>query len=280
MVNKEHNEISIRRQCFLLGVTRSNLYYAPRPVSNDSVLANEIHEIWLEMTSNGYRKITHELRIKGYEINHKKVLRIMRDMRIQAIYPKPKTTVINQEHKKYPYLLRDLVIDHPNQVWASDITYVKLLQGFVYLVAIIDLHSRYIIGWTLSNTMEADVCVELLQNTLNRGVKPEIINTDQGVQFTSDAWVTLAESNDILVSMDGIKRWADNIIIERYWRTIKYEHILLHDYSSIKEARQSIGEYIEKYNNRRLHQSLQYKTPAMVYFGRQYNNAKLDLIFH
>jgi putative transposase len=232
------------------------------------------------MTSNGYRKITRELRIKGYEINHKKVLRIMRDMRIQAIYPKPKTTVINQEHKKYPYLLRDLLIDHPNQVWASDITYVKLLQGFVYLVAIIDLHSRYIVGWTLSNTMEADVCAELLQNTLNRGVKPDIINTDQGVQFTSDAWITTAENNNILVSMDGIKRWADNIIIERYWRTIKYEHILLHDYSSMKEARQSIGEYIEKYNNRRLHQSLQYKTPAMVYFGSQYNNAKLDLIFH
>lgn len=280
MVNKEHNEISIRRQCFLLGVTRSNLYYIPRPAPNDSILANEIHEIWLDMTSNGYRKITRELRVKGYEINHKKVLRIMRDMRIQAIYPKPKTTVINQEHKKYPYLLRDLVIDHPNQVWASDITYVKLLQGFVYLVAIIDLHSRYIVGWTLSNTMEADVCAELLQNTLNRGIKPEIINTDQGVQFTSDAWVTLAESNNILVSMDGIKRWADNIIIERYWRTIKYEHILLHDYSSIKEARQSIGAYIEKYNNRRLHQSLQYKTPAMVYFDSRYNNAKLDLIFH
>lgn len=280
MVSKEHNHISIRRQCFLLGVTRSSLYYVPKPLPNDSILANDIHEIWLDMTSNGYRKITLELRAKGHEINHKKVLRIMRNMRIQAIYPKPKTTMINQQHKKYPYLLRDLVIGHANQVWASDITYVKLPQGFVYLIAIIDWHSRYIVGWTLSNTMEADVCAELLQNTLNRGVKPEIINTDQGVQFTSDVWVTLAESNNILVSMDGIGRWADNIIIERYWRTIKYEHILLHDYSSMKEARQSIGAYIEKYNNRRLHQSLQYKTPAMVYFGSQHNNAELDLISH
>jgi putative transposase len=268
MVDAGHGQLSLRRQCALLGVTRSSLYYQHRGPVNESLLANEIMELWLEDVSGGYRKITKGLRRKGYEINHKRVLRMMRTMRIQAIYPKPRTTIPNNQHKKYPYLLRDLNITRPNQVWATDITYIKIAGGFVFLVAIIDIHSRFIISWSLSTTMEVDFCIQTLENALQQQVKPDILNTDQGVQFTSLAWVGLVEGNGIKVSMDGIGRWVDNVFIERFWRTLKYEHVLLYAFESVKEARKSIGQFIERYNYKRLHQSLGYQTPAEVYLAQ------------
>jgi len=218
------------------------------------------------MPSYGYRKITEELQQQGYDINHKKVLRIMREMHLQAIYPKPKTTIHNPNHKIYPYLLRDLAITHPNQVWATDITYIKTPNGFMYLVAIIDIYSRFILSWSLSNTLDTQFCENALNEAFIWG-KPEILNTDQGCQFTSMAWINLVESNEVKVSMDGRGRWADNVFIERFWRTLKHEHVLIYAFESVSEMKTSIGHFIKIYNYRRLHQSLGYKTPAEFYFS-------------
>jgi len=265
MIDNEHRQLSIRKQCSLLGVARSNIYYCPKAPPNESVLANEIREIWLEMPCYGYRKITKELQRRDHEINHKKVRRMMRDMRIMAIYPKPRTTIVNSEHKKYPYLLRGLIIIGPNHVWETDITYIRLPSGFVYLIAIIDVFSRFILSWSLSTTLETDFCIEAFKSALQSWPRPEILNTDQGVQFTSSEWIKRVEAAGIKVSMDGIGRWADNIFIERFWRTAKHEYILLHSFETVKIARRAIGEFIDIYNYKRLHQSLEYLTPAEVY---------------
>jgi putative transposase len=265
MINKEHELLSIRKQCSLLDISRSNIYYCPEAPRDEAMLANEIHEIWLDMPVYGYRKITKELQRRGYLVNHKKVRRMMRDMRIMAIYPKPKTTIINIEHKKYPYLLRDMKIIARNQVWAIDITYIRLPSGFVYLIAIIDAFSRFIVSWSLSTTLEVGCCLEVLESALQNWPRPEILNTDQGVQFTSSDWIKAVEAAGTKVSMDGVGRWADNIIIERFWRTAKHEYILLHSFKTVKEVRKAIGEFIEIYNYKRLHQSLDYLTPAEVY---------------
>lgn len=265
MVNKEHELLSVRKQCSLLGVSRSNIYYCPEAPPDEAMLANEIHEIWLDMPVYGYRKITKELQRRGYKVNHKRTRRMMRDMRIMAIYPKPKTTVINIQHKKYPYLLRELKIVSRNHVWAIDITYIRLPSGFVYLIAIIDIFSRFIVSWSLSTTLEVDFCLEALESALQNWLRPEILNTDQGVQFTSSEWIKTVETAGIKVSMDGVGRWADNIFIERFWRTAKHEYILLHSFKTVKEARKAIGEFINIYNYKRLHQSLGYATPAEVY---------------
>ena len=269
MIDNEHEHLSVRKQCNMLNIHRSNLYYQLRkPIIDESILANEIHELWLEMPYYGYRRITAELQNRGHDINHKRVLRMMRDMRIQALYPKPRTTMVNSQHKKYPYLLRGLMIKGPNHVWATDITYIKMPEGFVYLIAIIDVYSRYLVSWSISNNMEVEFCLSLLQNTLQLGTRPEILNTDQGAQFTSNNWILCVETYKIKVSMDGIGRWADNIFIERFWRTLKYEHVLLCGFQTIKEVRDSIGKFIDTYNHKRLHQSLGYKTPAEVYLKR------------
>ena len=188
----------------------------------------------------------------------------MRDMNLQALYPKPKTTLHNPDHKIYPYLLRDLEIIRPNQAWATDITYIRMPHGFMYLVAIIDLFSRYIMGWNFSNTLSADFCKEMLQEAFLKA-HPEILNTDQGCQFTSAGWIDLVTSNRVKVSMDGKGRWADNIYIERFWRTLKHEHVLIHAFETVKAAKTSIGAFIDIYNNKRLHQSLGYRTPAEMY---------------
>jgi putative transposase len=265
MVDSEHADLSVRRQCTALGINRSNLYYRCIQGPDEAELANEIHELWLSMPAYGYRKITEELQRRGCIINHKRILRMMRDMRIQAMYPRPRTSISNREHKKYPYLLRDLTISYANHVWATDITYIKLSSGYVYLIAIIDIYSRFIVAWGLSNTLEADFCVNTLEEALQKGKSPLILNTDQGVQFTSDAWIECVKGNFIQVSMDGIGRWADNIFIERFWRTVKHEHVLLYCFETLKSARDSIGRFIDLYNHKRLHQSLGYKTPAEVY---------------
>jgi putative transposase len=273
MIDKGLDQISIRKQCLLLGVFRSNIYYCPKTAEDESILANEIHEIWLAMPMYGYRKITKELQRRGYDINHKRVMRIMCDMCIVAIYPRPKTSISNAQHRKYPYLLRDVKIVRIDQVWQTDITYIKLASGFVYLMAIIDVYSRFVVSWSISLTLEVGACLEVLDMALQKGRKPEILNTDQGVQFTSSEWIKMVENADLMVSMDGIGRWADNIFIERFWRTAKYECILLYSFKNVKEARKVIDEFIEIYNGKRLHQSLNYLTPEEVYLkNKNYMN--------
>lgn len=265
-IDHSHAQLSIREQCLLINLPRSAVYYKKRIDESDPIFTNLIFEIWLEMPSNGYRKITEELRRRGYEINHKRVLRLMRESKIQAMYPRPNTSLRNEKHAIYPYLLSGLVISRPNQIWSTDITYIKINNGWMYLVAIIDLYSRHIIAWRLSNTMDASFCLDMLEEALTVG-KPEILNTDQGSQYTCDAWIRMVQNNGIKVSMDGKGRWADNIIIERFWRTLKHENILLHVFDTVAELKELISTFIYKYNNRRLHQSLGYKTPAEIYQG-------------
>jgi len=264
MIEMNHESLSIRRQCSLLEVNRSTLYYEAVEAAEDTRVANEIHELWLEVPFYGYRRITAELRRRGSSINPKRVLRLMREMNLQALYPRPKTTIRSSKDQIYPYLLRGLEINRPNQVWATDITYIKMPVGFAYLVALIDVHSRYVVSWRLSNTMDTHFCLEMLEEALLYAY-PEILNTDQGSQFTSCDWIGRVKGAGILVSMDGKGRWVDNVIIERFWRTLKHEHVLLHSFENLRQARQSIGSFIELYNNRRLHQSLGYRTPAEIY---------------
>lgn len=250
----------------LLDIPRSSIYYEIRTNESDALFANLISEIWLEFPMYGYRKITHELQRRNYDINHKRVLRLMRDANIQAMYPRPNTSMRNKQHKIYPYLLYEFVISRPNQVWATDITYIKIPAGWMYLVALIDLYSRKIIAWRLSNTLEVAFCLDMLENALRHG-KPEILNTDQGSQYTCEQWIKMVQDNGIKISMDGKGRWADNIIIERFWRTLKHEHILLYVFDTVQNLKKSIESFIHVYNNKRLHQNLGYKTPAEIYGG-------------
>jgi len=219
----------------------------------------------------GYRRITAELHRRGHSVNHKKILRLMNDMNLEALYPKPKTTISSPNNKIYPYLLRGLQIARPDQVWSTDITYIRMPSGFIYLVALLDIYSRFILAWQFSNTLDTGFCLDMLDHGLAQG-KPEILNTDQGSQFTSTAWIERVEESGARVSMDGRGRWADNIYSERFWRTLKHEHILLHSFNTVSVAQQSIGEFIDTYNHKRLHQSLGYKTPAEVYFNEPKNN--------
>lgn len=267
MVNTQYSGLSIRRQCELLATARSTHYYEQTPRRDDTDLANEIHDIWMGMPYYGYRKITAELRRRGHDINHKRVSRIMGVMNIRALYPKPKTTMVSPDHKIYPYLLRDVQIVHPDQAWSTDITYIRMPNGFVYLVALIDISSRYVLAWRISNTLDKTFCLDMLAHALKFG-RPEIINTDQGCQFTSLDWINMVQRNGILVSMDGRGRWVDNVYIERLWRTIKYEHVYLYSFDTVNELKRSMGEFIDTYNTRRLHQSLGYRTPAEVYLGK------------
>lgn len=252
-----------------MGLNRSAVYYKTSE-SNDSELANLIYEIWLRAPVYGYRKITAELHRQGFSINHKKVFRIMQEMNIKALYSKPNLSRQNIQNRKFPYLLKDIKIIYPNQVWATDLTYIKLSGGFVYLIAIIDWFSRFIIDWQISNTMDVELCL----NSLNRALKvnrPLIFNTDQGSQFTSELWLNRLEQENIKISMDGKGRWADNIVIERFWKTLKYEGAFLHELDTIKKTNKIVGEFINWYNSERVHQSLNYKTPKEVYFEGRLN---------
>ena len=250
----------------MIDVPRSTVYYKERINATDAIFTNLISEGWLRKSYYGYRKITEELRRDGYNINRKRVLRLMREANIQAMYRRPNTSIRNEKHKIYPYLLSGLVIDHPNQVWATDITYIKTHTGWMYLVAMIDLYSRYIVAWRLSNTLETTFCLDMLEDALRVG-KPEIINTDQGSQYTSDEWISIVKEHGIKISMDGKGRWADNIIIERFWKTLKYENILLYIFDTVLELKDSIRSFIQVYNDERFHQSLGYKTPTEIYTG-------------
>lgn len=281
LIDVEHKQLSVRRQCELLAVNRSTLYYeASLKTDDEASLLNEIRDIWERRPFYGYRRITKELKSRGYRVNRKRVQRLMVSGGIQAIYPGPNTSRQNKLHKKYPYLLRDRAITQANQAWMVDITYLRLAQGFVYLVALIDVYSRYIVGWQLSNTLETTFCIEALKSGLALAI-PEIVNSDQGCQFTSAEWINCLEEQNIKISMTGKGRCLDNIYIERFWRSVKREEFYLNDYVSVKALKKAIGAYIEFYNNKRWHQSLNYKTPADVYFGKleKENGERMDRYF-
>jgi putative transposase len=258
--------LDLKKRCFLLNCARSTLYYQSKPPINDDVkIMNHIREIYQQTPFYGYRRITVALRQDGFLVNHKKVQRLMRLAGMKAIYPGKRTTIRNPEHKIFPYLLRDLIIERPDQVWQVDITYIKMRQGFVYLVCLIDVFSRKIMGWKLSIFLDTESCLEALNRALHQST-PEIINSDQGSQFTSVAWVkAVTEGDKILISMDGKGRWADNVYIERLWRTIKYEDVFLNSYDTVDQARVSIGNFINFYNQKRFHQALNYHTPNDIY---------------
>jgi putative transposase len=269
LIDFNDSKLSIQKQCDLLSIPRSSFYYKSTKEGDiDNWLMNEIYEIWMKYPFYGYRRITAILNRSGYHVNDKKIRRIMKLMDLQAIYPKKKTTFANKEHKIYPYLLRDLIINKSDQVWATDITYIKMSKGFVYLVVLIDLFSRKIINWQLSTTMEKEFCIEMLEIAL-LNKKPEIVNSDQGSQFTSKEWIEVLTNNNIKVSMDGKGRCIDNILMERFWRSIKQEEIYIKPCDDVIEIRKNIKKYINFYNQERPHQSLEYQTPDEVYFGKE-----------
>ena len=269
MLEPDHDRISLRRQCDLLGLSRSTAYYRPC-VENPAHLAlKEAIEAQYTLTPfYGSVRMTAQLRRGGWHVNIKRVRRLMREMGLSAVYPRPRLSLSNQAHPKYPYLLRDVRVDRPDQVWASDVTYIRLRGGFAYLTAVMDWCSRYVLSRELSNTLDAVFCVEALERALTIS-KPQIFNTDQGVQFTSGAFTRLLESRGVAISMDGRGRVFDNIFSERLWRTVKYEEVYLHHYEDMDEAWACLARYFAFYNCERLHQSLEWRTPHEVYFATQ-----------
>ena len=258
------------RQCELLGISRSTYYYRPRPISELNLeLMRLIDEQYTKTPFYGVPRMTAWLRRQGYEINHKRVERLMKLMGLEAVYPKRRLTVASKEHKIYPYLLRGVEIKEPDQVWSADITYIRMLRGFLYLVAVMDWYSRYVLAWEVSISMEKEFCLEALDKALKISC-PETFNTDQGSQFTSREFTGRLETYGIAISMDGRGRVFDNIFIERLWRTVKYEEVYLHDYGNVGEAKEGLSRYFEFYNNERIHSSLGNLTPQEVYFkGRK-----------
>jgi len=268
MIDINHPTLSIRRQCELIGLNRSTFYRQPVGESPlNLALMGLIDKEYTRTPFYGYRKMTVRLNKKhGYDVNHKRVARLMAKMGLQAIYPRPKTTISHPQHKKYPYLLRNQEINRPNQVWAADITYVPMPQGFIYLVAIMDWFSRFVVAWQISNTLDGASSVDALQQALLQG-QPEIFNTDQGVQFTAHAFTQKLEDAGIRISMDGRGRVFDNIFVERLWRTVKYEDIYIKEYATVPVLFTGLSDYFDLYNYERPHQSLDYSTPADVHFA-------------
>jgi putative transposase len=268
LVERYHPAISIRRQCELLGVNRSGLYYEPVGESEENLLLMRLlDEQYTRTPFYGSRKMTEWLVTEGHAVNRKRVSRLMELIGIQAVYPKAKLSQPGEGHRIYPYLLRGAKVERVNQVWSTDITYVRMAQGFLYLVAVMDWFSRFVLSWSLSLTLEVEFCVEALKRALRRG-RPDIFNSDQGSQFTSEKFTGELERRQIAISMDGRGRCMDNIFVERLWRSLKYEEVYLKDYASVTEARAGIQRYFRFYNNERLHQSLDYRTPAAIYQGR------------
>jgi putative transposase len=260
--------LSVRDQCRLLGVPRSTVYYTSRgPKASDLSVMRQIDEQYTRTPFYGVERMTAQLRREGIGIGHNRVRRLMRLMGLEAIYPKPRLSVAGgPEHRIYPYLLRGLRIERSNQVWSADITYIRLRQGFVYLMAILDWFSRYVVSWSLSTTLEAWFCVEALRAAL-RTARPEIFNTDQGSQFTCGEWIGQLTDHGVAISMDGRGRAFDNIFTERLWRSVKYEEVYLKDYGDVDEVRRGLSGYLGFYNTARPHQALSYRTPAEVHFG-------------
>ena len=252
----------------LLGVSRSAIYYQPRIDPEDVLLSHQIDKIYTACPFYGSRRIKAQLKEIGHMVGRERVQKLMRMMGIEAIYPKPRTSTPNSEHKIYPYLLRDMKIERANQVWCTDITYIRINNGWAYMVAIMDWYSRYVLAWALSTSLSVDFCVEALESALQI-TKPEIFNSDQGSQFTSKNFTQILLDNTIKISMDGRGRVFDNIFMERLWRTLKYEEVYIHDYDSVKTARRSMSNYMDFYNNKRLHQSLGYLPPVRVHYNKK-----------
>jgi putative transposase len=266
MINRE-SDLSIVRQCQIVGISRTSMYYEPKPISSmDLELMRLIDEIHLRCPFYGSRRLRDKLNEKGHKVGRGHVATLMRKMRIEALYRKPRLSEPHPGHKIYPYLLRGMEITKANQVWSADITYIPMAKGFCYLIAIMDWASRRVLSWRLSNTMDTAFCTGALEEAIIRFGKPDIFNTDQGSQFTSEAFTGILNTNNIRISMDGKGRWKDNIFIERLWRSVKYEEVYLKAYGSIAEARQGIRNYFELYNYERPHQRLDKKTPDVVYW--------------
>src|SRR5512133_366052 len=264
MLDRTHAGLSIRRQCRLLGLARSNIYRpAPGAGTDELLIMRRLDELFLAWPFFGSRRMTAMLRSEGHRINRKRVRRLMRLMGLAALGPRPQTSKPAPGHKIHPYLLHGLVIERANQVWAADITYIPIGRGFLYLVAIMDWASRAVLSWRLSNTMDVSFCISALEEALARFGKPDIFNTDQGSQFTSMAFTGTLEQARIQISMDGRGRWMDNVFIERLWRSLKHEDIYLKGYADGREARAGIGEWMNFYNERRLHQALGYRAPMV-----------------
>jgi putative transposase len=261
-------KMSVRHQCELLSLCRSGLFYETKMKQRDEETLRKINEIWLESPFYGYRKIPHELRRRGYNVNMKRIQRIMSENKIFAMIPKKKhvKSFINNG-QKYAFLLKNAKITEVNQVWSTDITYLRLPGGFIYLAALTDVFSRMIVGYNVSTTMDTELCLKALENAVNKYGIPEMVNTDQGSQYTSLPWIKALKSLKIKISMDGKGRWADNVYIERLWRTIKHENVFLMDFQTVNEAKEGIEKFINFYNFKRLHENLDYKTPYEVYNG-------------
>ncbi len=267
MIDRGSN-VPVKRQAELLELSRSSVYYQPRPLSErDLGLMRRIDELHLEAPFYGSRKLAEQLRREGHDVGRRHIRTLMQRMGIEAIYRKPRTSIPARGAQVYPYLLNGLVIERPNQVWASDISYLPMAHGFLYLVAILDVASRKVLAWRLSNTLTTDFCLEALEEAMHKYGRPEILNTDQGSQFTDEDWITMLSGAGIAISMDGKGRWIDNVFIERLWRSVKYEEVYLRGYANGTEARHCLTRYFSFYNSKRLHENLDYATPDEVYFA-------------
>lgn len=276
-IDFENPELSIREQCRLLGLHRSNLYYDPAPESAENLqLMRLLDEEHLRRPNRGSRQMVDFLKDEGHAVNRKRIQRLMRKMGIESVAPKPRMTLANASNPVYPYLLRNLEIVRPNQVWCSDITYIPMEFGFLYLVAVMDWYSRYVISWRLSNSMDVDFCIEALEEALSQG-RPEVFNTDQGSQFTSREHTDVLKSQDVAISMDGRGRAIDNVMIERLWRTVKYEEVYLKSYESGADCHKGLATYFDYYDHDRRHQSLARQTPWEVYRPSRANRLQFSI---
>jgi putative transposase len=268
-INPQHQQLSVRRQCALLGLAAASYYYRAAPESAENLFYQRLlDEEYTRHPFYGVRKMTVWLRLQNYVVGPKRVRRLLRAMGLMAVYPKPRLSLNASAHKRFPYLLKGLAIVRPNQVWSTDITYIRLRDGFVYLAAVIDWYSRYVLAWELSISLEADFCVAVLERAL-ASQRPEIFNTDQGVQFTSTQFQAPLLAAQVRLSMDGCGRAFDNIFVERLWRTVKYEEVYIKDYQDVPSARQGLNQYFPFYNEQRIHQALDYRTPQSVHFAAQ-----------
>jgi putative transposase len=262
------SQLSVSGQCEILGLNRTGVYYAPRPVSEeDLILMRRIDELHLKHPFYGARRLAKQLVRDGFEVGRLHVATLMRRMGIETLYRRPRTSIPARDSLIYPYLLGGVKIDRANQVWASDLTYLPMAHGFLFLVAILDVASRKVLSFRVSNTMTPDFCVEALEEAIARFGAPEIMNTDQGSQFTSAAWTDVLKAEDTCISMDGKGRWIDNVFIERLWRSVKYENVYLRAYENGREVRAGLTEYFDFYNRERIHQSHEYRTPDEIYFA-------------
>jgi putative transposase len=279
MLEREGSELALATQCELLGLNRTSVYYRAKPIDpSDLAIKRRIDEVYTASPFYGFRKITAQLRSEGLVVNHKAVARHMREMGLQAIHPGPNLSRQTQQHAVYPYLLRGLSIQRPNQVWGVDITYIRLRSGWMYLFAVLDWYSRFVVSWALDLTLEIGFVLDTMKAALTTA-RPTICNSDQGSHFTSPQYTRLLLDAQVQISMDGKGRALDNIFTERLWRTVKYEQVYLKEYASPREARTNLGEYFTFYNYRRLHQALDYRTPDQVYFQKGHLSTDKNVIF-